>query len=55
MDNLEWLKKVKKEKNISYQEFKDISEHQIEFRKMRAFEIIAESLINIDNKLMKKE
>ena len=49
MDNLEWLKKVKKEKNISYQEFKDISEHQIEFRKMRALEIIAEELIKLNS------
>jgi len=49
MDNLDWLKKCKKEKNISYQEFKDISEHQIEFRKMKALEIIAEELIKLNS------
>ena len=49
MDNLDWLKKCKKEKNISYQEFKNISEHQIEFRKMKALEIIAEELIKLNS------
>jgi hypothetical protein len=54
MENLDWLKECKKEKNISYQEFKDISEHQIEFRKMKALEIIAEELYELTDFFLHK-
>ena len=44
MINLEYLEKVKKE-NVNYKTFKEVGEHEIEYRKMRALEIIAEELI----------
>ena len=50
MENLEYLEKVKKE-NVDYKVFKEVGEHEIEYRKMKALEIIAEQIINLDNTL----
>jgi len=56
MENLEYLKGVKAEdeiwhinKNISYQEI--TREKYYEYRKVKALEIIAEQIINLDNTL----
>ena len=56
MDNLEYLKGVKASdeiwhinKNISYQEI--TREKYYEYRKVKALEIIAEQIINLDNTL----
>jgi len=56
MENLEYLKGVKASdeiwhinKNISYQEI--TREKYYEYRKVKALEIIAEQIINLDNTL----
>jgi len=46
MENLEYLKKVKEE-NVKRKIYQEISEHEIEYRKMKALEIIAEQIINL--------
>ena len=55
MDNLEYLLKCRdKDGNIDYREpnlYEEIGFHEREFRKMRALEIIAETLINIKNRM----
>ncbi len=43
MKNLEYLKKVKDE-NVDYEVVRNVLEHEIEYRKMKALEIIAEEL-----------
>jgi len=48
MENLEYLKKVKYE-NIDYKVFKEVGEHEIEYRKMKALEIIAEEKIKTND------
>jgi len=50
MENLEYLEKVKKE-NVDYKVFKEVGEHEIEYRKMKALEIIAEEQINNNSTL----
>jgi hypothetical protein len=51
MTNLEWLKKMKKE-DIKYPLYdEDITETQYRIRIMKATEIIAEQIINLDNTL----
>jgi len=50
MENLEYLKKVKEE-NVEYKTYKEVGEHEIEYRKMKALEIMAEQIINLDNTL----
>ena len=46
LTNIEYLEKVKRE-DIRNEVYKNKSEHQIEYRKMRALEIIAEELCEI--------
>jgi len=48
--NSEYLEKIKDE-NVDYKVLKEFGEHEIEYRKMRALEIIAEQIINLDNTL----
>jgi len=50
MTNLEYLEKIKNE-NIDYKTYKEISEHEIEYRKTKALEIIAEEIINLNSTL----
>lgn len=47
MTNLEWLENVK-ENNI---DFDTIQEYDLKYRKMKALEIIAEELINLNTTL----
>jgi len=48
MTNLEYLEKVKYE-NVDYKIFKEVGEHEIEYRKMKALEIIAEEKIKTND------
>ena len=50
MTNSKYLKKVKDE-NVDYEVVKKVGEHEIEYRKMKAFEIIAEELIKVNTSL----
>ena len=55
MTNLEYLKKCRdKDGDIDYRRpnlYEEIGFHERQFRKMRALEIIAEQIINLDNTL----
>ena len=48
MDNLEYLKKVK-DSLADWDVVKKVCEHEIEYRKMKALEIIAEELCIMNN------
>ena len=50
MENLEYLKKVKNE-NLDWVTVKGVCEHEIEYRKMKALEIVAEEIINLNSTL----